>query len=78
MSENNPVTKSIIFDLFYGHRDVVRSGGGKLKSKMTRKTPSLDKIKEMEKKVKENKALFSYFEKLRDRKSNIAPPPRPN
>jgi hypothetical protein len=78
MSENNQVTKSIIFDLFYGQQDVVRSGGGKLKSKMTRKTPSLDKIKEMEKKVKENKALFSYFEKLRDRKSNIAPPPRPN
>jgi hypothetical protein len=77
MDDQPKVTKSIIFDMFYGKQDVVRSGGGKLKSKMTRKIPSLNEINKLEKKIMGNNALLLYFEKLRFRNSNIAPPPCP-
>ena len=72
------VTKSQIFDLFYSKQDVVRSGGGKLKTKMSRNKPPLQKVEELEKKIKENKKLYDYFLKLRTRKPDIAPPPRPS
>jgi hypothetical protein len=75
--DHTVVTKSIIFYFFYGKQDVVRSGGGKLKSKMTRKSPSLNKINELEKQIIDNKVLVLYFGKLRNRASNIAPPPCP-
>jgi len=71
------VTKGDIFDLFYAKQDVVRSGGGKVKSKMTRQSPSLKQVNALESKIKDNKKLMKYFVKLRYRKSDIAPPPRP-
>ena len=71
-------TKGDIFDLFYAKRDVVRSGGGKVKSKMTRISPSLEQVQKMESHIKDDKKLLKYFVKLRDRKAGIAPPPRPS
>lgn len=84
MSESKVVimqnmTKGEIFDLFYSKQNVVRSGGGKVKSKMARKSPSLTTIKAMQKRVKkdDNKKMIQYFDKLLKRNPNIAPPPRP-
>ena len=71
-------SKRDIFDLFYSKQDVVRGGGGKIKSKMTRKNPSLSEIKKMETIVRDNKLLFNYFKKLHTRNPKIAPPPRPS
>jgi len=71
------VAKGDIFDLFYSKQDVVRSGGGKVKSKMTRQCPTLKQVTALENKIKDNKKLLKYFVKLRDRKAGIAPPPRP-
>jgi hypothetical protein len=73
------LTKGQIFDLFYSKQDVVRSGGGKVKSKMTRRTPTNIEISELEKRVNDfgNSKLTAYFQKLKNRKSDIAPPPRP-
>lgn len=71
-------SKSDIFDIFYSKQDVVRGGGGKIKSKMTRKNPSLLEIQKMEELVRHNKPLFNYFKKLLIRDPNIAPPPRPS
>ena len=45
---------------------------------MTRQFPSLSKITTLEKKIKDDKKLMKYFVKLRERKTDIAPPPRPN
>ena len=70
-------TMKDIFDLFYSKQNVVRSGGGKIKSKMRRNSPSLDKIISMEFMVKNDKRLHRYFVRQRDRKANIAPPPAP-
>ena len=70
-------TKAEIFDLFYGKQNVVRKGGGKIKTKMTRQTPSSEAMFEMEAKLRGNQKMTQYFVKLRDRKPGIAPPPRP-
>ena len=73
------LSKCEIFDLFYSKQSVVRSGGGKVKNKMTRNEPSLSLIDLMEKRIKKdgNKKMLDYFNKLRTRNPNIAPPPRP-
>lgn len=76
-------TKQDIFDLFYGKKMKGRAGGGTLKSKMTRLSPSHDDMENMKKSIRKlddpymvNK-LLEYFNKLHGRKPEIAPPPRP-
>ena len=68
--------KHEIFDLFYGKRMVTRSGGGKIKNKMSRLNPSLEDINFIKNKIKDKK-LMNYFNKLLNRDTRIAPPPRP-
>ena len=70
------MNKHAIFDLFYSPQDVTRSGGGKVKTKMTRNNVPLASLKKIEQYIEDPK-LKSYYEKLRDRPCNIAPPPRP-
>ena len=70
------ITKIIIFNTFYSIQEKSRSGGGKLKSKMTRKNVPLKEISDLEKNI-DNTNLLNYFNKLKDRKINLAPPPKP-
>jgi hypothetical protein len=75
-----PLSKGALFDLFYGKKQVTRSGGGTVKTKMTRLLVSDSNLVKMESKIKksENSKFFmKYFTKLKDRKAGIAPPPRP-
>ena len=75
MDENKSHTKQSIFDVFYHIKDTSRSGGGKIHKKMTRRDVSLEKINSVKKTL--DKPLLKYFEKLSNRPSNLAPPPRP-
>lgn len=72
--------KQEIFDLFYGVQETVRSGGGKPKMKMAKLRTSKDDMDKMEARIKEtgDEKLLAYYQKLRMRSVNIAPPPRPN
>lgn len=77
-SETKEVTKQEVFDLFYGLQLCTRRGGGTSKTKMSRKNPSFAEVEQMEAKVKGNVKMGQYFEFLKTRSPNIAPPPRPN
>ena len=72
------MSKSAIFDFFYQRQSSSRSGGGKIKKKMSRVSVSCESMITMESNIIQNRKLHNYYLKLRDRKSNIAPPPRPN
>ena len=69
------LTKSDIFDIFYSVQNTTRSGGGKLKSKMARNNVSTKQLIILNSMT--DTKMLKYYEKLRDRKSDIAPPPRP-
>jgi hypothetical protein len=73
------MSRTEIFDLFYQPQEVTRSGGGKSHKKMTRVKTSFESIVLMEKKLKDlNDAnLIKYFEKLKTRGKDLAPPPPP-
>lgn len=70
-------TKQEIFNLFYGPRQVCRSGGGTVKSKMTRLCPTFEEQATLKEKIKADKTLIDYYEKLLLRDPNLAPPPKP-
>lgn len=71
-------TKSEIFDLFYQPHDTVRSGGGKVKTKMARKTVTKQEQLDMQTKIGADQVLMDYFDKLLKRNEKLAPPPRPS
>jgi len=71
------LTKQSIFDLFYAPRMVTRKGGGTQRKKMTRQSVSAEDLASMEKTLDGNAKLSKYYNKLKDRSSKIAPPPRP-
>lgn len=77
--QNVVLTKQFIFSVFYSKKDVVRKGGGKLKTKMTRNSVGVNKLKNIEKQLNghDNEKLVKYFYKLKDRRKGIAPPPCP-
>ena len=68
--------KQEIFDIFYGKKPKARKGGGTIKNKMTRLNPSFEEINNLEKNIK-NTILLKYFNKIKNRDVNLAPPPRP-
>ena len=75
------LSKSVIFDLFYQKQTVSRSGGGTQHKKMGRVTSSSEDMNVIEKALTQDPKyhkLLSYYTKLKNRKVNIAPPPRPN
>jgi hypothetical protein len=71
------MSKQEIFDFFYSVQQVSRSGGGKPKAKMTRRSDipliAIDNLKKMI--TSDN---MDYFNKLLNRDPNLAPPPRPS
>jgi hypothetical protein len=80
MNQEELLSKCLIFDLFYGKKQVTRSGGGTVKTKMTRRLVSDENLNKMETKIKKSsdaKFFIKYFLKLKSRKPDIAPPPRP-
>lgn len=74
----DPPSKESVFDLFYGKQLVTRAGGGTSKSRMTRKSPSMEAMEAMRSSIGTNTELMTYFKKLRDRDPNLAPPPKPS
>lgn len=79
MSEGKSLKRDV-FDLFYGVNETTRSGGGKLKMKMGKLRPAMKDMENIAARVKEtgDAKLLAYFEKLLNRPTDIAPPPRPN
>jgi hypothetical protein len=78
--ENDPyITKGYVFDIFYSKQSVVRGGGGKIKSKITRNQVSQKSINILLLKINKtsDESLKKYFNKLCYRSNDIAPPPRP-
>ena len=71
-------TKQEIFDLFYKLQDTSRSGGGKLKSKMSRCDVPKTSQDVMLLKINSDTKLLTYYNKLLNRSSDLAPPPRPS
>ena len=71
------MSKSEIFDMFYGISQVSRVGGGKPKAKMCRRTVTFDKIEVMKLKIIDDVELKYYFNKLQTRQKDLAPPPKP-
>lgn len=76
-NEEMKKTKADIFDVFYSKKDVVRKGGGKVKTKMTRNVVSDKAISDIRREIMDDPKLMKYFTKLKERRSDIAPPPRP-
>lgn len=75
------LSKQVIFDMFYQKQTVSRSGGGTQRKKMCRVTVTPENINSMECAIKQDpksKELLAYYIKLKNRKTSIAPPPRPN
>jgi hypothetical protein len=75
--EKESITKGCVFDLFYSKQSVVRGGGGKIKSKITRNKVSQKSITDMLLKINHDERLKIYFNKLCVRPDSSAPPPRP-
>lgn len=76
------VSKSDIFDLFYEQKEGSRSGGGKMKKKTRRRQVNFNECKELENKIskvpdKFKQKLLKYYEELKNRNPDIAPPPKP-
>lgn len=70
-------TKQKIFDLFYQPQSAVRSGGGKVKTKMMRCTVTKNAQTEILSQINNDVDLLAYYNKLLNRSANLAPPPRP-
>jgi hypothetical protein len=78
------MSKVLIFDLFYGVREVSRSGGGKKKNKMTRLLVSKKAQDKMVGEIKKSDNVdfyMKYYLKERDRGPSpngvMTPPSRP-
>ena len=71
------VTKTEIFDLFYEPQDTVRSGGGKVKTKMASRSVTTAEQQNILQKIRTDQVLTDYYNKLRHRDKKLAPPPRP-
>ena len=71
------LTKGEIFDVFYQPQQVSRAGGGTQKKKIHPVNVTQEKMKEVEKQIKNDTVLMQYYNKLKNRKKGIAPPPRP-
>jgi len=71
------MSKAEIFDLFYGPQKASRSGGGKVKTVIGRKRPTFLAMQALRARIQDDAALLAYFDGLRDRDPQIAPPQRP-
>lgn len=71
------LTKGDLFDVFYQPQLVSRAGGGTQKKKIHPVNVTQERMRDVERQINNDPVLMQYYNKLKNRRRGIAPPPRP-